>query len=75
MSVEVTTSDPTVRRSASTTDELDFYAMQFNRRVAVLQQEIFVPNNAAGRVERTLELQRGPALSLCVPDGLKNHQR
>jgi len=72
VSVEVTTSDPTVRRSTGTTEPLEFYAMEFNRRVTVLQQEFMVPDDASESVEPTFELQRGAAFKVCFPNGLKS---
>lgn len=72
VSIEITTSDPTVRRGAAKTDELDFYVMEFNRRVTVLNQELSIPLDPTEPVVWTADLQRGAAFSLCRPDGMKS---
>lgn len=72
LSVDVTTSDPTVQRSTDSPDDVDFYELEKNKTETIMRQEFYVPADSPERIERALELQRGAAFSVCVPDGLKS---
>lgn len=72
LSVDVTTLDPTVQRSIDTSDDVDFYEFEKNKPETIMRQEFYVPADSRERIERTLELHRGAAFSVCVPDGLKS---
>lgn len=72
LSLDVTTSDPTVRRSTDSPDDVEFYELERNKTETVMLQEFYVPDHSAERIERTLEFHRGASFSVCVPDGLKS---
>lgn len=72
LSVEVTTSDPTVKRSTDSPDGVEFYELEQNRTETIMRQEFYVPADSPEQIERALELQRGSAFSVCVPESLKS---
>lgn len=72
LSVDVVTSDPTVQRSTRTADDVEFYRLEKDKNETVMLEEFYVPGDSPERIERRLELQRGSAFSVCVPNGLKS---
>ena len=72
LSVNVTTSDPTVKRSTDSPDDVEFYELEQNKTETIMRQELYVPADSPEQLERPLDLQRGAALSVCIPDGLKS---
>jgi hypothetical protein len=67
LSVDVSTSDPTVKLST----DFEFYALEQNSTETIMQQEFYVPTDS-DHVDRGLELRRGSAFTVCVPGGLKS---
>lgn len=65
LSVDVSTSDPTVKLST----DFEFYKLEQNRTETIMWQELYVPTDSE-QVERSLELHRGAAFTVCIPDGL-----
>ena len=72
LSMNVTSSDPTLRRSTNSLRDVGFYEIERSKTETIMLQEFFVPNNSPERIERTLDFHRGAAFSVCIPSGLKS---
>ncbi|HEU4511015.1 MAG TPA: hypothetical protein VFR78_22480 [Pyrinomonadaceae bacterium] len=73
ISMEVTTTDPTIRhsRDAPGNEDVGFYKLEKEKKQTVLLKEFYVPSDSSG-IEQAIELYRGAAFSVCVPDGVKS---
>lgn len=72
VSVEVTTTDPTVRYSSESTDDVGFYRFKNGSRETVMLREVYVSEDSPPQLAQTLELYRGAAFSVCIPNGMKS---
>lgn len=72
VSLEVTTTDPTVRYSPKSADDVGFYRLNNGSRESVMLREFYVSDDSASQMEQTIELHRGAAFSVCIPEGMKS---
>ena len=72
VSVEVTTSDPTVRWKSNGTPVVGFYSMERHQDEVILGSEhLDVPVDSPPSLSRVIELRRAAAVVLCLPLDLK----
>jgi hypothetical protein len=74
--MEVTTADPTIRHSADTSDtsdtdeEVGFYEFENGKEQTLLFKDFYLPEDSSSEMELTIQLYRGAAFSVCLPDGM-----
>jgi hypothetical protein len=74
ISIEVTTTDPTIRHAADApgNEDVGFYELEKKQKETVLLKEFYIPAGSSAEIEQTIELYRGAAFSVCVPQGMKS---
>ena len=71
LSINVDTTDPTIRFLRNPADEFDFYSLGQNEKVRVYYQRLYVPGSSANKMEWRIELKRGAGFSICMVDRMK----
>jgi hypothetical protein len=76
VSMRVMTIDPTIIDSDDAPDnpdnneEVGFYELEKKGKQAVLLKEFYVPDDSPSQIELPIQLYRGAAFSVCLPDGM-----
>jgi hypothetical protein len=73
--MEVTTADPTIIDSGETPDTpnrrgASFYSVKKGEEQTLLFKDFYVPDYSSSEMELTIQLYRGAAFSVCLPDGM-----
>jgi len=76
VSMTVTTADPTIIDSddapynPDNNEGVGFYELEKEKKQTVLLKEFYVPDDSSSQIELTIQLYRGAAFSVCLPDGM-----
>ena len=76
VSMVVMTAEPTIINSDDAPDnpdnneEVGFYTLEKGGRKTVLLKEFYVPDDSPSQIELPIQLYRGAAFSVCLPDGM-----
>lgn len=76
VSMEVMTAEPTIINSYDAPDNPDnndgvgFYTLEKGGRKTVLLKEFYVSDDSPSQIELPIQLYRGAAFSVCLPDGM-----
>lgn len=76
VSMEVMTAEPTIINSDDAPDnpnnneEVGFYELEKEGKQTVLLKEFYVPDDSPSQIELPIQLYRGAAFSVCLPDGM-----
>ena len=73
--MEVTTADPTIIDSGDAPDILNnrgasYYSFKKGKEHTLLFKDFYVPDDSSSGIELTIQLYRGAAFSVCLPDGM-----